>query len=451
MKKHYDFLAIGGGSGGIASANRAASHGAKCAVIEKGPLGGTCVNVGCVPKKVMWYASEVAATLHEAKDYGFSLDSVSLDWAALVERRQAYIKRLNGIYTNTLSNNGIDTIIGTAKFIDNKTIRVGDDDISADHIVIATGGYPTVPDVPGAELGITSDGFFALTEQPKRVAVMGAGYIAVELAGMLNGLGSETHLFIRKQTFLRTFDSMLGENLRQAMVTQGLAVHSEHVPTALEENNGTITIHFDGKTSQSGFDAVIWAVGRAPATNNLGLENTSIKTDARGYIPCDDFQNTNVKGVYSIGDVCGRDQLTPVAIAAGRRLSSRLFNQQPELHLDYHNIPTVVFSHPPIGTVGLTEQAAIAEHGEANVKVYHSSFKPMITALAAPESRIASAMKLVTAGKDEKIVGCHIIGEGADEMLQGFAVAIKMGARKADFDDTVAIHPTSAEELVTMK
>jgi len=449
MEKQYDLIAIGGGSGGLSAAERAAMYGKRAAVVEMARLGGTCVNVGCVPKKVMWNGAHIAHALRDAPAYGFSVSVDDFDWGELVRQRDTYIGNINNWYQTYLSDSNIDAITGQARFIDAHTLEVEGVRYHADHIVIAPGGVPLVPAIPGAELGITSDGFFALKEQPKRAAVVGGGYIAVELAGLLNSLGSEVDLLLRRQHFLRNFDATLRETLMEEMLDHGVNIMPNVNVERLEKmDDGSLTIHCQGGHSCSGVDAVIWAVGRAPNTADLNLEAAGIEVDERGYIPTDSFQNTNVEGVYAVGDATGRAQLTPVAIAAARRLGDRLFGGQPERHLDYENIPTVVFSHPPIGTVGLSEEEARETHGEA-VKVYQTRFTPMQHAFTSQSSK--TAMKLVCVGAQERIVGVHIIGEGADEMLQGFAVAVKMGATKADFDNTVALHPTSAEELVTMR
>lgn len=446
---HYDLLSIGAGSGGLSAAERGALYGKKCAVIENKIVGGTCVNVGCVPKKVMWFASGVAETLHNASGYGFDVDIKSFSWKKLVDARENYINGITTWYDSYLKDSKIDYIEGTAKFVDANTLDVDGTHYTADHIVVSPGGYPIIPDIQGAEFGITSDGFFALTEQPKRVAVVGAGYIAVELAGLLNGLGSDVSMLLRRGHFLSGFDVMLRDTLMEGMVEDGVNIMSKiNVQKIVKEAGNNITIVCDNGVVLENYDALIWAIGRAPATADLNLESAGIEFDDRGYIPCDDFQNTNVNNIYSVGDVTGRAQLTPVAIAAARRLSDRLFNGMSERKLDYENIPTVMFSHPPIGTIGLTEEQARTEHGDA-VKVYTSSFTAMYHALCPNQQK--TALKLVCVGVDEKVVGCHIIGMGADEMLQGFAVAIKMGATKEDFDNTVAIHPTSSEELVTMR
>ncbi len=448
MTDNYDLLVIGGGSGGLAHAQRAAEYGAKAAVVEYGPLGGTCVNVGCVPKKVMWYAAHHAHQFHHAPDYGFDIDVRGHDWAALKARRDAYIARLNGIYAANLAKRDVTHIAGAASFIDANTIDVDGRGYSADRIVIATGGRPIVPDIPGAELGITSDGFFELEERPQRVLLVGSGYVSVELAGVFNALGSETQVVVRKEGVLRSFDKMLSGELTEAMRSGGIALDTLVIPGSVEKTGDGIILHaVDGRTFGP-VDCLVWAVGRAPNTDTLNAGKAGVVMDAWGFVPTDDYQRTNVDNIFALGDVTGRDALTPVAIAAGRRLADRLYGGMKGRHLEYRLIPTVIFSHPTIGTVGMTEDQARAEFG-ADVKVYTSGFVGMYYALGEDKQR--SSMKLITTGADERVVGCHVIGEGADEMMQGFAVAMRMGATKADFDDTVAIHPTSAEELVTMR
>ncbi|MDP8170688.1 glutathione-disulfide reductase [Pasteurella skyensis] len=451
MTKHYDYIAIGGGSGGIASINRAASYGKKCAIIEAQDLGGTCVNVGCVPKKVMWHGAQIAEAIKlYAPDYGFNVDLKDFDFSKLIESRQAYIGRIHQSYNNVLAKNNIDVINGFAKFVNKNTVEVNGEQITADHILIATGGRPTHPNIKGAEYGIDSNGFFELTELPKRVAVVGAGYIAVELAGVLNSLGAEAHLFVRKHAPLRTFDPFIVDTLLDVLAQDGIQLHTQAIPQEVVKNtDGSVTLKLEDGREQT-VDCLIWAIGRQPATDVINLEATGVETNARGFIKVDKFQNTNVEGIYAVGDIIeGGVELTPVAVAAGRRLSERLFNNKPNEHLDYSLIPTVVFSHPAIGTIGLTEPQAIEQYGEENVKVYTSSFTAMYTAVT--QHRQPCRMKLICAGEDEKIVGLHGIGFGVDEMIQGFAVAIKMGATKADFDNTVAIHPTGSEEFVTMR
>jgi glutathione reductase (NADPH) len=453
MTQHFDLIAIGGGSGGIASANRAARYGKKVAIVEANAIGGTCVNVGCVPKKAMWYAGQIADAIRYGADYGFAQQidqSQPFDWARLVKNREAYIERIHAAYQRGFDANKVTVIQGFATFVNQNTIEVNGEQYSADHLLIATGGRPTIPAIPGAEHGIDSNGFFALTEQPKKAVVVGAGYIAVELAGVLQALGTETHLAVRKDKPLRQFDPMLSDTLVEQMAKHGPTLHPHCVPKAVEKlADGTLTIYFENGEAISQIDCLIWAIGREPATDNINIEATGVALDSKGYIVTDKYQNTSVPGIYAVGDNTGRVQLTPVAVAAGRRLSERLFNQKPFEHLDYSNIATVVFSHPVIGTVGLTEPEAIAQYGEENVNVYRSQFTALYQAIT-EDYREPTRMKLICVGKEEKIVGLHSIGFGSDELLQGFAVAIKMGATKADFDNTVAIHPTSAEEFVTM-
>ena len=449
MTQHYDLIAIGGGSGGLSVAERAARYGANCAVVEKGPLGGTCVNAGCVPKKVMWFGASIAHTMAEAASYGFAVAEKRFDWGKLKASRDAYVQGINDWYHTYLSDSNIDEIVGKARFVDASTIEVAGELYSADHMVIAAGGAPMIPDTEGAELGISSDGFFELEQLPRRTAVVGSGYIAVELAGMLNALGSEVTMLLRREHLLRNFDASLRENLMEEMLGDGIDILARaKVKKVLREDNGSLCIISENGQRLECFDELIWAIGRYPLTQDLNLQAAGVVVDEQGYIPTDKFQQTNVEAVYAIGDVTGEAQLTPVAIAAGRRLSDRLFGGMTDRHLPYENIPTVVFSHPPIATVGLTESVARDRHGDS-VKVYQTRFTAMYNALT--ERKQKTAMKLVTVGAQEKVVGCHVIGPGADEMLQGFAVAIRMGASKKDLDDTVAIHPTSAEELVTMR
>ena len=444
----FDLISVGGGSGGLACAQRAAEYGAKAAVIEPGRLGGTCVNVGCVPKKVMWNAAGVALSLADANDYGFQVTVGDSDWQALKRKRDAYVLRLNGIYERNLAAKGVTYVRGAGRFLDKNTVQVNGERLTARHIVIATGGTPTLPQLPGVEHGITSDGFFELEQRPKRVAIVGSGYVACELAGAFHELGAQVELFIRKDRLLTSFDVMLGKSLMREMREQGMAVHHHVVPAAVREDAGLRTLTAADGREFAGFDCLLWAVGRSPTVAGLDLDKAGIAVDDCNYVVTDGLQNTPVAGVYAIGDVTGRAALTPVAIAAGRRLSDRLFGGKTDRRLEYSMIPTVVFTHPPIGTVGASEAEARAQHGDA-VKVYIADFTPMYHAMTTRKTH--TDMKLVCVGPEQRIVGCHIIGSGADEMLQGFAVAIRMGATKRDFDDTVAIHPTSAEELVTMR
>lgn len=451
MPQYFDYICLGAGSGGIASANRAAMHGAKVLLIETKHIGGTCVNVGCVPKKVMWFAAHVAESIHlYAKEYGFDIAVNKFNWDSLVMNRESYIKRIHGAYERGFVANGVTLINGFGRFVDKNTIEVDGELYCANHILIATGGAPIIPEIPGASYGTDSDGFFAMQVQPERVAVVGAGYIAVELAGVMHALGTETHLFVRKHAPLRNFDPILYETLVESMANEGPSLHTHSVPQSVDKNSdGSLTLHLENGRKCL-VDALIWAIGRAPSTGNIGLENAGVKLDEKGYVIVDEQQNTTAEGIYCVGDcMAGGVELTPVAIKAGRLLSERLFNGVSDAKMDYNLIPTVVFSHPTIGTMGLTESEACARYGKENVTVYTSSFTAMYTALS--QHPQPSKMKLVCTGEVEKIVGIHGIGYGMDEMLQGFAVAIKMGATKKDFDAALAIHPTSAEEFVTMR
>jgi len=448
MSEQYDYIVVGGGSGGIASARRAAAHGARVLLVEANRMGGTCVNVGCVPKKVMWTTSTIAEKLTDAAGYGFDIGDVGFEWSRIKRARDAYIARLNSIYHKNLDNSGVDKIEGFARFESPHTITVKGNTYTAEHVLVATGGRPIVPPIPGAELGITSDGFFELEELPRKAVTVGAGYIAVELAGVLHSLGSDVTMVLRYDAFLRSFDATLRDTLMEVAESSGIGFQRRSRVTALEKTGAGIEVRLDNDEVIAGVDCVLWAIGRAPNTEELGLGHTGVDTDDQGFIPTDAYQNTNVDGIYAVGDVTGRTALTPVAIAAGRRLADRLFGGQPDAALDYENIPSVVFSHPPIGTVGLTEDEARERFGEEEIKVYSARFTNMYYAVL--DHKLPTAVKLVTRGQEERIVGCHVIGEAADEMIQGFAVAVKMGARKADFDNTVAIHPTAAEELVTL-
>ncbi len=452
MSNHFDVIAIGAGSGGLSVAERAASYGARCAVIEVGELGGTCVNVGCVPKKVMWYGASLSHAMQDAQDYGFDVSVGDLNWEKLVMKRDNFIGGINDWYFDYLAGQNVELIEGYARFVDNTTLEVDGEQYTADHIVVATGGAPIIPqDIPGAELGITSDGFFndLDEEQPAKVVVVGGGYIALELAMMMRGFGSDVSVLHQGWPVLVGFDEMLQTGLRAEMEASGIHINDAGIISKLEKQaDGKVLLTFqDGDTIED-IDALIWAIGRKPNTDNIGLENTDIEIADNGMIKVDELEQTSVPGIYAIGDIIGKAPLTPVAIAAGRRLADRLYGGKPERKMSYENIATVMFTHPPIGTVGLSEEAARERYGAA-VKVYSTSFVPMYHQLT--RHKVKTAMKLVVVGEEEKIVGCHVIGLGADEMLQGFAVAIRMGATKQDFDDTIAIHPVSAEELVTMK
>ncbi len=448
MRYDYDMIAIGAGSGGLSAVEKAAEFGKKAAVVEAKHLGGTCVNVGCVPKKVMWFGANIASAIQDAPDFGFDVSLNGFDWAALVEKRQGYIKMINDWYAGYLKDLGVDVLEGWGQLVDEHTVEVDGQRYTAETIVLAPGAEPIVPPVEGAELGITSDGFFQLTEQPKNVAIIGAGYIGVELAGVFRALGTDVTLVDIAPEPVPLFDSLLKEQVKTNLEDQGVRLAMPFKVQKLERaGDGTLNVVGEQDTL-AGFDKVIWAVGRRPLTARLGLEHVGIETD-RGYIPVDEWQHTGVGNIYAIGDVAaGFPQLTPVAIRAGRYLSRRLYNNEPNLKLDLTYVPTVVFAHPPVGTVGLTEEKARAQYGDA-VKIYQSVFTPMRFAFTKHQPK--TALKLVCAGEDEKVVGIHMAGDAVDEMLQGFAVAVQMGATKADLDATIAIHPTSSEELVTMR
>ncbi|KAL7534925.1 hypothetical protein ACHAWF_004992, partial [Thalassiosira exigua] len=459
--KRYDFdlLVIGAGSGGIAAARRAASHGANVAVAERGKLGGTCVNVGCVPKKVMYNAASISETLHDMHHHGFTgYDSgaVGFDWNYLTRARDAYVARLNGIYERNLASSGVTQLRGRAALDRGEdggvVVRVATSDdrqstYRARHVLVAAGGRPSVP--PGsdgsvAKLAIDSDGFFDLASLPRRAVVVGAGYIAVELAGVLQALGSDTHLVLRKERALRNFDDMLSETLDEEMVRHGIRVvrNTGGVDRIEEEEeggkDGTKTVFLNDGGTIEGVDVVVVAAGRVPSVESLNLDGVGVDQNEGGYIMVNEYSETNVDGVFAVGDVTGNVELTPMAIAAGRRLADRLFGPPSfrDAKVSYENVPTVVFSHPPIGTVGLTEREAVDRYGRDNVKIYRSKFSNLYYGpwRVDPDEKPKTAMKLVCAGRDELVVGLHVIGMGSDEMLQGFGVAMKMGATKADFD-----------------
>ncbi|KAI9829217.1 MAG: Glutathione reductase [Phylliscum demangeonii] len=487
IHKECEYLVIGGGSGGIASARRAAGvYGVKTMVVESNRLGGTCVNVGCVPKKVTWNAAAVAETLKEAGAYGFAVEGhVPFDWPLFKGKRDVYVARLNAIYARNLAADKIEYVHGRAHLLSPTEVEVevaGDGSgatsavrIRARRILIATGGHPIIPtNIPGAaEHGITSDGFFALEQQPQRMAVIGAGYIGVEMAGMMAALGTETHLFIRHDRVLRAFDPLVQDTVTAAYERPeahggaGIQLYHHSTITRLTAHPtrpGWRQLHYTssnhGATGVLDVDCVLWAIGRTPEIEDLGLDQAGVARRPppdKGFIVVDDFQNTNVPNIHALGDVCGRLELTPVAIAAGRRLSDRLFGPAARFaaaRLDYANVPSVVFAHPEVGAVGLTEpEARKAYPGPGEITVYQTAFTAMYYAMLPGDSaqKPPSAYKLICAGPDQRVVGLHLVGRASSEILQGFAVAMKMGATKADFDACVAIHPTSAEELVTMK
>ena len=448
MAAHWDLIVIGGGSGGLACAQRATKHGARVLLAEPGAIGGTCVNVGCVPKKIMYHAADLAHGIGDAAGYGFDVTLAGHDWRALKDRRDAYVLKLRGIYLDNLARHQVVLLRERARLAGGRRVAIGGELHEADHVVIASGGQPQVPDLPGAAAGITSDGFFALERRPESVAIIGSGYVAAELSGVFAALGTRVTVAFRGERILRTFDQMLSERLMTAMRADGIELEGGVQLAGIESGaDGQRVLLADGRRLGP-FECLIWAIGRTPNTADLGLTEAGVAIGPAGEIVTDLRQDTNVAGIHAIGDVTGRSELTPVAIAAGRRLADRLFGGEPDRHLDYRLVPTVIFSHPPIGTVGLTEAEARVEYHDA-VEVFQGDFMPLYHGMT--ERRRRAELKLVTTGKERRIVGLHVIGMGADEMLQGFAVAVRMGATKRDFDDTIAIHPTSAEEFVTLR
>lgn len=457
MAEKFDFIVIGGGSGGIAAARRAAEYGARTLLFEPSRLGGTCVNVGCVPKKVMWNAAQIHHALELCNEYGFKVAQQGFHWETLKTARDAYVGRLNKIYADNLDASGVRVLRAAAKLQGPGSVQVGSKTYQAKHILLATGSMPVLPPIPGAEFGITSDGFFELPTQPMKPLIIGAGYIATELAGLLHGLGSRVTMLLRKDKLLRAFDSMLGTTLMQQMRQRGIDIRTGvQCNEIVRTRNNCFGYRADGgqEDLDSDYDCVLFAISRTPNVAEMGLESAGVSLHANGFIEVDEFQNTSVAGLYAVGDVTPAVALTPVAIAAGRRLAERLFGNQPQAKIRLDNVASVVFSHPPIASVGLSQERAIAIHGEQNVTVHISEFVNMRYSLGTQNDsshKPTSLVKLVTVGNNQQVVGCHVLGDGADEMLQGFAVAMNLGATKADFDDTIAIHPTAAEELVTLR
>ena len=448
---HVDLAVVGGGSGGLAAAFRAAGQGARVALLEPGELGGTCVNVGCVPKKAMWLAADLGARLGHARALGFPVEPACPDWAQLVASRQRYIANIHASYRRRIDEAGIVLLPARGRLAGNGRVDCDDGtQVEAEHILLATGGRPVRPDIPGAEMGIDSDGFFALSAAPARVAIIGGGYIGVELAGVLQSLGSQVELFARGGDLLKGFDPDVVERLRGNMHQAGIALHFGYSLAALEPGEGGgVRLRERGGDAGNPFDAVIFATGRRPNTDGLGLEAAGVRTADDGHIEVDAYQTTSAERIYAVGDVTGRLALTPVAIAEGRRLMDRLFGGDPDARVDHDQVPTVVFSHPPLGKVGLTEAEARERFGTDAVSCHRTTFRPMLHALADVQQH--SMFKAVCVGEEKRVVGLHLVGEAADEILQGFAVAVKMGATLADFHATVAIHPTSAEEIVLLR
>lgn len=446
MRNDADLLVIGGGSAGLACATRAARHGAKVVLFEPHELGGTCVNRGCVPKKAMWLAAELAEAQAMARAVGFDVEPGKLDWRAFISRRDDYVQRSRQAYARRLQELGVPVVSALAHFVDARALRAGDDEYRAPHIVIATGSRPRPFELPGAEFVIDSDGFFRLDALPERVGIIGGGYIGVELAGVLNALGAKVELVTRRGLLTR-FDADLGRELGGMLQVAGIAHHEGCGVRGVRRDDAGVWLDCTDHAPHGPYACVINATGRLPNVESLQLQAAGVAVNAAGEVIADGLENTSAAGVYALGDVNGKRALTPVAIAAGRQLAERLFDGRPDAHLDYADIPSVVFSHPPVGSVGLSEAEARRQFGDA-IKVHQARFRPMLWSLAGRAGK--TFMKLVCAGSDERIVGLHGVGPGMDEMLQGFAVAVRIGATYGDFLKTVAIHPTSAEEFVTM-
>jgi glutathione reductase (NADPH) len=448
-----DLFVIGAGSGGVRAARISASYGARVAVAEERALGGTCVNVGCIPKKLLVYASQLPAEVHDAEaGYGWSVGPRAHDWATLIANKDREIARLNGIYANLLDAAGVRRIEGRARIAGPHEVEVGGERITARHILVATGSWPRVPDLPGRELGITSNEAFHLKELPRRVLIVGGGYIAVEFAGIFHGLGAEVVQIYRGPLFLRGFDGDVRAHLAEEMRKKGIDLRFETNVRALGRSGERIRASLVAGTAEAAasvgedFDQVLFATGRAPLSDDLGLEEVGVERDERGAIRVDRYLRTNVPSIHAIGDVTDRIQLTPVAIHEGMCLARTLFRNEPTSP-DHADVPSAVFSQPPIGSVGLTETTARARFGE--VEIYRSVFRALKHTLSGGQER--TLMKLVVDRATDRVLGVHVVGPDAGEIVQGFAVALKCGATKAQFDATLGIHPTSAEELVTMR
>ncbi len=448
MGEDFDLIVIGGGSGGLAGAFRASSHGAKVALLEPGALGGTCVNVGCVPKKAMWQAAELAGQLRAARGFGFALPpDAPLDWKQLLLRRGSYIENIHAAYRRRLEAAGIAVFPQRGRLCaEPGTVIAGELRWRAPKILLATGGQPTRPDIPGAELGEVSDDFFAWQAPPSRVAIIGGGYVGVELASVLQALGSRVSLFVRQSRLLADFDAEITGRLAESFRQAGIDIRFDTAVSALQpEGEGLRVLDADG-SAHGPFERVLFATGRRPATAGLGLDEAGISCDDKGRVKIDAWQASARPDVFAVGDVTPQPPLTPVAIAAARRLMDRLFGGDAESRLELAQVPTVVFAHPPLATLGLGEEAARQRHGDEAVRVFRADFRPMLQALSDGPHR--SVFKLVCVGEDERVVGLHLVGPGSDEILQGFAVAMRMGMTRRDLQRTLAIHPTSAEEVV---
>lgn len=448
----YDLFVIGAGSGGVRLARMSATMGANVAVAEDRYLGGTCVNVGCVPKKLFVYASHVAEDLHDGKGYGWDLDgSLSFNWQTLIQNKNTEITRLNGIYQQLLENSGAEIIDGRARFIDAHTVEVNGKQYTAERIVIATGSWPFVPEIPGREHAITSNELFYIERLPSKAVVVGGGYIAVEMAGILNGLGVDTTLIYRGDMFLRGFDEEIRLFVKDELLKKGIHLRfNENISsiqkTQSEQSDTLYDLKLEsGEQMQTGL--VLYATGRTPHTQDLGLENVEIELNKSGQISVDSNFQTTEQSIFALGDVTGGMQLTPVALAEGMYLAQYLFSALKPKAVEYTNIATAVFCQPTIGTVGLSEEQAKAQY--ANVSVFVSNFKPMKHTLSGSDERCL--MKMIVDKDSDKVLGIHMVGAEAGEIIQGMAVALKAGATKQCFDETIGIHPTSAEEFVTMR
>lgn len=447
MAYDFDLYVIGAGSGGVRSARFAAGFGAKVAVAESRYLGGTCVNVGCVPKKLLVYGAHFAEDFEQAQGFGWTLGDASFDWPTLIANKDREIHRLNGIYRNLLVNSGVTLHEGHAKLIDPHQVEVNGQRYTAKHILIATGGWPQIPDIPGREHAISSNEAFFLKELPKRVLVVGGGYIAVEFAGIFHGLGADTTLLYRGELFLRGFDGAVRKHLQEELTKRGMNLQfNSDIKRIDKQADGSLSVTLkDGRELVA--DCVFYATGRRPMLDNLGLENTGVKLDERGFVEVDEQYQSAEPSILAIGDVIGRVQLTPVALAEGMAVARRLFKPEQYRPVDYRMIPTAVFSLPNVGTVGLTEEQAREEGHE--VQIFESRFRPMKLTLTECQER--TLMKLVVDAKTDKVLGCHMVGPDAGEIVQGLAIALKAGATKRDFDETIGVHPTAAEEFVTMR
>lgn len=447
MAYEFDLFVIGAGSGGVRAARFAAAFGAKVAVAESRYLGGTCVNVGCVPKKLLVYGAHFADDFEQASGFGWSLGEANFDWPTLIANKDREIHRLNGIYRNLLVNSGVTLMEGHAKLTGANEVEVNGQRYTAKHILIATGGWPQIPEIPGHEHAISSNEAFFLKELPKRVLVVGGGYIAVEFAGIFHGLGAETSLLYRGEMFLRGFDGAVRKHLHEELLKRGMDVQfNADIARIDKQADGSLKATLkDGRELIT--DCVFYATGRRPMLDNLGLENTAVKLDTRGFVEVDDLYQSAEPSILAIGDVIGRVQLTPVALAEGMAVARRLFKPEQYRAVDYKMIPTAVFSLPNIGTVGLSEEQAIEEGHK--VQIFESSFRPMKLTLT--ESQERTLMKLVVDADTDKVLGCHMVGPEAGEIVQGLAIALKAGATKQHFDETIGVHPTAAEEFVTMR